>query len=332
MTGSGLRGSGLRGGAAALVLVGLVPIGSAVFAADTPAAVRDVPVGGLVAATIDGTPVTLRVDPGAPGLVLMTTAAAQRLALKGGALDISYSVGGQDAMHATTVRPMTFGATHVKRRIGFPGRKKTAIDSHWVGRAYADVANVAEGSIGPGVLPESVVRIALRSPRAGERMVALPMVDGGGMFGRLSGEFAQIMIGGQPVRVRFDPYHPRTTVTANAASLIAAVQRGTLTGIAEPVVIAFGIARPVRTMTLATPLAGGPLLLATLGVRTSDVGSAASIPEADAAPPDPDEVVVIAKGKRDPKRDRLTLGADVLDRCSEIVFDQPAKQVRLTCG
>ncbi|TCP73137.1 aspartyl protease family protein [Sphingomonas sp. PP-CE-1G-424] len=319
-----MTGSILRGGAVALVL-----IGSAAFAADKSAPVRDVPIDGMISATIDGTPVTLRVDPGAPGLVLMTTAAAERLGLKGGMMELGYSVGGHGAMQATTVRPMTFGSAPVKRRIGFPSRRKASADGRWIGRAYA---TVGDGSIGPGSLPEPVVRIALRTPRPGERTIALPMVDGGGLFGRLSGEFAQIVIGGQPVRVRFDPYHPRTTVTANAAALIAEAQRGTLTGVAEPVEIAFGITRPVRTMTLATPLAVGPLLLSTLGVRTSDVGSAASIPEADAAPPDPDEIVVTAKGKRDPKRDRLTIGADLLDRCSTIVFDKPAKQVRLTCG
>ncbi|KQN31927.1 hypothetical protein ASF00_03970 [Sphingomonas sp. Leaf34] len=324
-----MNGSVLRGGTAALLLVALVPIGSAGLAADTPPPVRDVPVGGLIAATIDGAPVTLRVDPAAPGLVLMTTTAADRLALKGGMMELGYSVGGQGAMQATTVRPMTFGGTHVKRRVGFPSPKQGSADGRWVGRVYA---TVGDGSIGPGSLPEPVVRIALRAPRTGERTVALPMVDGGGLFGRLSGVFAQIMIGGQPIRVLFDPYHPRTTVTANAASLIAEAQRGTLTGTAERVEIAFGITRPVRTMTLADPLAVGPLRLATLGVRTSDVGSAVSIREADAAPPDPDEIVVTAKRKRDPKHDRLTLGADVLDHCSEIVFDQPAKQVRLTCG
>lgn len=313
-----------RGAAAVLVLVG-----SAVSAADKAAPVRDVPVGGMIAATIDGKPVTLRADPGAPGLVLMTTAAAETLALKTGALMLGYSVGGQGAMQATTVRPMTFGTTQVKRRIGFPSRKKGETNPRWIARAYADVG---DGSIGPGSLPEPVVRFALRTPRAGERTVALPMVDGGGLFGRLSGEFAQIVIGGQPVRVRFDPYHPRTTVTANAATLIAEAQGGTFSGASAPAEIAFGIARPVRTMTLAKPLAIGPLAVATLGVRTGDVGSAASIPEADAAAPDPDEIVVTAKGKRDPKRDRLTRGADVLDRCSSIVFDQRAKQVRLTCG
>jgi len=310
-----------------------VLVSSVALAGDTVPAIRDVPVGGMIAATIDGKPVTLRVDPAAPGLVFVTTAVAERLALKGGALGLGYSVGGQGAMQATTVRPMTFGTNAVKRRIGFPSRKHEtkgkAADPRWVGRPYADVG---DGSIGPASLPEPVVRILLNAPRAGERTVALPMVDGGGLLGKLSGTFAQITIGGQPIRVRFDPYHPRTTVTANAATLIAQAQRGTLAGLTAPVEIAFGIARPVRMMTLASPLAVGPLALSSLGVRTTDVGSAAAIPDADAPPPDPDEIVVVAKGKRDASRDRLTLGADLLDRCSSIVFDKPAKQIRLTCG
>lgn len=318
----------LRTGVAASVLVSSVAL-----AGDTVTTSRDVPVGGMIAATIDGKPVTLRVDPAAPGLVFVTSAVAERLALKGGALGLGYSVGGQGAMQATTVRPMTFGTNAVKRRIGFPSRKHEtkgkAADPRWVGRPYADVG---DGSIGPASLPEPVVRILLNAPRAGERTVALPMVDGGGLLGKLSGTFAQITIGGQPIRVRFDPYHPRTTVTANAATLIAQAQRGTLAGLTAPVEIAFGIARPVRTMTLATPLLVGPLALSSLGVRTTDVGNAAAIPDADAPPPDPDEIVVVAKGKRDASRDRLTIGADLLDRCSTIVFDKPAKQIRLTCG
>lgn len=318
----------LRTGVAASVLVSSVAL-----AGDTVTTSRDVPVGGMIAATIDGKPVTLRVDPAAPGLVFVTSAVAERLALKGGALGLGYSVGGQGAMQATTVRPMTFGTNAVKRRIGFPSRKHEtkgkAADPRWVGRPYADVG---DGSIGPASLPEPVVRILLNAPRAGERTVALPMVDGGGLLGKLSGTFAQITIGGQPIRVRFDPYHPRTTVTANAATLIAQAQRATLAGLTAPVEIAFGIARPVRTMTLATPLLVGPLALSSLGVRTTDVGNAAAIPDADAPPPDPDEIVVVAKGKRDASRDRLTIGADLLDRCSTIVFDKPAKQIRLTCG
>ena len=147
-----------------------VLVSSVALAGDTAPVIRDVPVGGMIAATIDGKPVTLRVDPAAPGLVFVTSEVAERLALKGGALGLGYSVGGQGAMQATTVRPMTFGTNAVKRRIGFPSRKhetkgKTA-DPRWVGRPYADVG---DGSIGPASLPEPVVRILLNAPRASER-------------------------------------------------------------------------------------------------------------------------------------------------------------------
>ena len=52
--------------------------------------------------------------------------------------------------------------------------------------------------------------------------------------------------------------------------------------------------------------------------------------EADAHA-DPNEVVVTGKGKHDIKHDRLSIGADQLNRCSSIVFDKPAKQIRLSC-
>ncbi len=67
-----------------------------------------------------------------------------------------------------------------------------------------------------------------------------------------------------------------------------------------------------------------------LSVRTADTGSTATIADAD-APGDPDEVVVTGKGKHDPKKDWLSIGADQLGRCSSIVFDKPARQVRLSC-
>lgn len=103
-------------------------------------------------------------------------------------------------------------------------------------------------------------------------------------------------------------------------------------------------------MTLERPLAIGPLAIRTIGVRLPDSAGtpglpetdghagrslpATGIPDADAAPekPDPDEIVVTAKGKRDLKNDRISIGADYLDAGSSIVIDKPAKQIRLTCG
>lgn len=91
----------------------------------------------------------------------------------------------------------------------------------------------------------------------------------------------------------------------------------------------------MRTLTLRKQFAIGGLAIPVLGVRTNDFGNAAGIAEADApgATPDPDEVVVTAKGReRDSRRDTVSLGADYLARCSSIVFDKPARQIRLTCG
>ena len=42
-----------------------VVVSSVALAGDTVTAIRDVPVGGMIVATIDGKPVTLRVDPAA---------------------------------------------------------------------------------------------------------------------------------------------------------------------------------------------------------------------------------------------------------------------------
>ncbi|WP_426266918.1 hypothetical protein [Sphingomonas sp. LHG3443-2] len=91
--------------------------------------------------------------------------------------------------------------------------------------------------------------------------------------------------------------------------------------------IAFGVKRPVRLLQLERPMYVGTLSLGELRVRTHDFGSARSIPEAGA---DPDEIVVVAKGKK-PRTEQIKLGADVLDRCSSLVFDKKAREVRLSC-
>ncbi|GAA3255764.1 hypothetical protein GCM10020258_14510 [Sphingomonas yabuuchiae] len=156
------------------------------------------------------------------------------------------------------------------------------------------------------------------------------MVDQGDLFGGWAERFAIIMVEGQPMRVRFDPHHPRTLANAGAAVRLARAYGGTLSGSTSPAEIAFGVERPIRAMTLATPLTVGPLSIATLGVRTVDHGNTDTIADADQHA-DPNEVVVTGKGKHDIKRDRLSIGADQLNRCSSIVFDKPARQIRLSC-
>lgn len=286
-----------------------------------PSLERVVTGDAIVPVTIDGAPARLRIDPGAPGVPLISAALAQRAGLKGGGMmgfGLGYGVGPISARHRTQVIRLDLGQGPFKRRIGWGTR---------------DYATVADGTIGPGDLPDPVIRFQFRESKPGERTMTLPMVAGGGMFGGFFGLYAEIVVGGEPLRVRFDPYHPRTLANAGAALRIAAAQDGRLTGDTVPLEIAFGIERPVRTMILARPLPLGPLPIATLGVRTADNGNATRIKD-DGAPEkvDPDEIIVVARGKkRDPNRDRLSLGADQLGGCSSLVFDKPAKQIRLTC-
>lgn len=279
-----------------------------------PAQERIVADDGIVDATIAGVSGRIRIEPSGTAMPLITSAYAERAKLKSGMFSFDYAVGTQRVYGKTGVAVVDLGTGPFKHRIG------------WTERPYT---TKADGVVGPGGVPEGIVRFVLRTPAPGEHTVALPMTDQGGLASGWGERYALIDLGGQPLRIRFDPYHARTLATASAAARIAVAQGGTLQGGVEKTEIAFGIERPVRTMTLARPLTIGPLQFATLGVRIADQGSAAGIPDA-ADPIDPDEIVVTAKSRK-PGRDRLSIGADLLARCSSIVFDKPARQIRLTC-
>ena len=298
---------------AAIVAAGVMLVG-----AGEPPTERAVTGDGVVAVTVNEVAGRLRIDPAAPGLPLLAPDLAERAGLKGGGLlsfGVAYRVGDQKVAGRTQVARVGWG--------GQPARQRVA----WTARPFA--AGV-DGAIGPGGLDEPLVRFVLRPTQAGERTETLPMAKVGGLFANWFGSFAEISVGGEPMLVRFDPHHARTVANVGAANRLAAAFGGQMGAGAGQQEIAFGIERPVRGMTLARPVPIGPLALAALNVRTADGGRIASVPDAGAAP-DPDEVVVTAKGKHDWRRDRLTLGADQLDRCSSIVFDKPAGQIRLSC-
>lgn len=299
---------------AALMLAGAAPAERVVRSEDP-----------FVTAVVNGAPLRLRVDPAAPNMPLLPQAGDAAAKRRRMGISYGFGVGPVNVVADTEVAKVDYGDGVRKQRIGR------------VARPFAQAA--AEGSIGPGGLPEPVVRYVLRAPIAGERTVTLPMQRPGfpdTLFGSgWAPSVAQIVLDGAPLRLRFDPLRPRTLATAGAAARIARLHGGTLSGEAVATEIRFGVERPVRSMTLARPLAIGPLAIDRLGVRISDYGRADSIREADAAAErdDPDEIVVTATGKkRDLRRDVLSLGADALARCSAIVFDRTAAVIRLTCA
>jgi hypothetical protein len=284
-------------------------------AADRPVAEQVVPGLGEMDVRINRQPMRWRIDPAAFNIPFLSGEAATRASLRAGDVALLYAVGPQ------VVRGET-GLTTFGRR----ARRSTVA---WFPKPYA--AGL-DGVIGPGGLAEERVRFVFRTPRRGERTAVLPMIGQDGPLGEWGSLFARIEVGGEPMRVRFDPHHPHTLATANAGRRLAAAYGGRFAGAPFATEIAFGIERPVRRMRLARPVTVGPLALTAIGVRTGDVGSSAAVPEAGTPPPDPDEIVVVARDKRhDPERDRLSLGADVLRPCSTLVFDKRARTIELSC-
>ena len=303
--------------AAIISAVALLEIG----AGPTPAE-RVITGDGVVAATVNGAPARFRIDPGALAMPIVTAEVATRAKLKPGkllAFGYVFHVGPTLVKGPTAVGGITLDGSSFSRRIA------------WNELHYQ---SGVDGVVGPGGLAEPVVRFQLRAPIAGERIATLPLVDEGGIIGSWGGSYAMVTVGAEPYRVRFAPHVTRSYVGAGSALRLATALGGRVEGAAEPVTIAFGIARPVRAMSVARPLVVGTLSLTRIGVRTAEGGGAAAIQEAGAATPeaDPDEVVVTARSKHKPRPGIVVLGADVLARCSSITFDKPAKQVRLTCG
>lgn len=275
----------------------------------------------LVAVMVNGKPLRLRIEPGVPGLVLVAPALKEALGLKASGffgIGVRYVIG----------QETTYGGTHIAQ-FGWAGEKPGKRRIGWMSRAYQPPA---DGTVGPAGLPEQVIRFALHSPHPGELTLTLPTQGGTGLFGGWFDIKGMAKIAGVPMYVRFDPHHPRSLVNASAAIALAASHAGTMTQETGRQEIAFGIERPYRVMKLDQPLVLGGLSLASIGVRVTDGDIAGRIAEEGTAPEkaDPDEVVVTAKGK--PRPGILILGTDALAACSSIVFDKPARQVRLSCG
>ena len=300
----------------------LLLIGSA-----NPSNERVISGDGIVDVRLNGKPARFRIDPAAPGMPLMADVVAEERGFKmGGSLGIGFGfrVGPTTVMSRTQVVRVGYGIKPEKQRVG------------WTQRPFAVAA---DGSIGPGGLPEPVVRFILRPAQPGERTITMRMeklgfpmtLFGGGWIASIG----MVDVGGAPMRVRFDPYHPRTLATAGAAVRLSKVYGGALSGPAVPTEIFFGVERPVRDLTLERPLMLGSLSIERLGARTGDFGTTDAIREGDAptAVADPDEIVVTAKGKaRDMRHDTISLGADQLRHCSSIVFDKKAQAIQLSCG
>ena len=288
------------------IVIGLVA--ASLVAADAP----PLTVSGdrTLDARVHGAPARLRIGPGAASIPVFNPDFAARVGFKAGMFATRARIGPVTLPGKSAVIRFDLGEGEFKRRVT------------WF---TAPAVDGADGLIGPGGLPAPVVRFAIGPAQPGERTVTLALAD----FG-YSGMGTQMTAGGEQINVMFDLDRARSVATAAAGAAIARGHAGTLDGVASKMVINLGVERPVRHMTLATPLQIGALALSDLTVRTSDFGSVASIPDAAAPEPDPDEILVTGE-KMKTKRLILEIGRDYLDRCSSLVFDKPARKLTLSC-
>ncbi len=285
-------------------------------AAAPPPSEREIAPDGKATLSINGVTRTVRIDPAMPGIPIITKAFAEAAGMKPGMIEVEFRVGPTRIDGKTAVAQIQSGSgAPYKRRIAFADRP---------------FAPGFDGVFGPASLPDPVIRFRLRDPKPSERVTTLAMVGGSGLFGDWGSRYVVVPIEGEPMRVILDPHDAQSITSAGGAVRLARAYRGQLTGATTQQEVAFGVARPLRTLALQTPVTIGPFVLSQVKVRTVDFGSTATIADAD-APGDPDEVVVTGKGKHDAKKDWLSIGADQLARCSSITFDKPAKQVRLSC-
>jgi hypothetical protein len=261
-------------------------------------------------ATVAGIPARLQADPGAPGIPAMNPDFAERAGFKSGMFGTVARIGPVRVRGRSAVIRFDVGSGEYKRR------------TTWFS---VPITPGFDGLIGPGGVPQDVVRFDFRASEPGERETVLPLAD----FG-WSGMGVRVPIGDRSVIIHFTHRRAHSLATAATGAALAAAQGGRMDGAPGRELIELGVERPVRHLSLDTPFTVGPFAIRGVMVRTADFGSVSSVPDADAPPPDPDEIVITGEKKR---KQSLTLeiGRDQLDLCSSIVFDKKAKTITLSC-
>jgi hypothetical protein len=262
----------------------------------------------MIAATIAGVAMRLRVDPSAHDTIELNPAAAARLPLTW--------VGGPDMLVG---RIRLLGRTAVaKVRIGSLERPLPVIEH---GR---DCCVGADGVIGPQSLPYD--HISWRNPAAPapDRTIVLPLDDdlSTGLSAAVPREAARI-------RVRFAFRQPESGGTAAAGAILAGAWGGHWAGSERSVSAAYGIRRPARMVMFDHPSTLAGFRFDRLMIRTADFGGREQLP---IDPVLADEIVVTQKVQRQEAWPAVTLGADRLGRCAEITFSAAPRSLTLRCA
>lgn len=269
----------------------------------------DARTGFTIPMEVNGQVLRIRVDPGAPGYLVLNPAAVARLGLKPSLIGSRTSVG-PIVLHGHTksVKLRVDGATLQPRAV-------------WIDR---NVVEDADGVISPQELPFDTVSFRLRPQQRGEHTTALMM-----SYSNSAGINLEHPAGDKRLELRFTTIDRHSMATASAAAQLAAEYGSQWTGDSRPEPVRFGIVRPIRPMMLNRPLDLSGFKIRDFLVRIGDNRGDYSLPTEDG---DPDEIVVTGKTKgKQPARLSLMVGQDTLSRCSSLSYGKGARVLTLQC-
>lgn len=268
--------------------------------------------GDTVEVIMNDQPVRFRLAPDAVSVPTVNADTAQKIGLKPSMTGYLYLIGPiKIALRTDNVKSRIAGASF-KIRTAFSDRQ---------------VENGADGIAGPETFPFQRTTLILRDPHAADRAITFALDKA---MGR-SQTAVRINVDGRPVYTAFSFDRAESLVTATGGRWIADANGGRFDGDARDAPILYGIARPIRSLSLARPLMLGELEIRNLAVRVSDMGSAQGIADSPAEEGDPSEIVVTGDGGRKVPSQRLYIGMDTIGHCASITYDFEAGTVTLMC-
>ncbi|HEX9947640.1 MAG TPA: hypothetical protein VGA98_08880 [Allosphingosinicella sp.] len=290
--------------AAALFLVAVSPA----RAADL---VLDAATGPYVDALVNGVPLRLRVDFDHGRSLTLNPDAAARAGLGNGEGSWIQIIGPVRLRGRSTEMPVTLAGQTTRAKV------------NWQEVA---VAADADGVVTPYLLPFDRVTLERRPAVGGEReMVFESRIHWN------HGIHVPVRIGKRRIAARLSFHHPRTTAPAAAAAVIIEAQGGALEGARSHEEIGFGVKRPARPLRLERPLRIGDLAITRLMARSADYRGKHKL-ALPGAPVKDSEILVTGQRPSQDALYRITLGLDVLERCSAASYVRATGEIRLRCA